>query len=202
MKRLAAVLALVLSSYVLAPALVAPANADDYAKGVRTSCHIAVPAVVRAKQSPRVTITVQPNAPDQAAAAKAVRPSGTVELTILRGGTGIFTKTVKYSGRPVTVVGPVLREPGHYVVRATFRTADGTVFKSCHNNDAFNVKAGSSPDVVGPHPNPGNTNPGGLLPDTGGPDMFWLVLALVLVGSGGALVYASKRRPRAPLYDV
>lgn len=215
MKKLAAVLALVLSAFVVAPGLGASANAaDDYTAGVRTSCHIQVPAVVRAKAKPRITVTVRPNAPSPAAGAKAAvrradQPTGTVGIRVTHRGTSIFSKTVPYDGRPVTVIGPRVTQPGRYVVHATFRTADGTVFKSCQNTKGFDVRAGQDPDDEGPGPddeepgpNGGDQNPDGLLPDTGGPNMYWLILGLVLVGSGASLVYAAQRRPRAPLYDV
>lgn len=208
MKKLAAVLAFIMTGFVVTPALVAPAHAaDDYTASVETSCNIDVPAVVRAETRPRIEITVRPNAPApaagaRAAAARAAQPSGTVELNVTKGGTSIFSKTVPYRGRPVTVVGPVVTQPGQYVVRATFRTADNTVFKSCHNNAAFNVRAGVGPDDIDPDPDPGNLNPDGLLPDTGGPNQLWLILGLLLVGAGAGLVYAAKRQPPTPLYDV
>ncbi len=208
MNRLAAVLALVMSMFVVTPVLFAPANAaDDYTAAVQTSCNIDVPAVVEAKSAPRVTVTVRPNAPEaaagkRAAAQRADQPTGTVEINIIKAGTNIFSRTVPYEGRPVTVVGPVLTQTGRYVVRATFRTADGTVFKSCHSNAEFNVRAGAGPDTDGPGPDPGIDNPDGLLPDTGGPNLMWLILGLMLVGSGGGLVYVAKRQPARPLYDV
>lgn len=207
MKKLAAVLALVLTSFVVAPGLVASANAadDPYTNGVRTSCHLSVPAIVQVNHAPRIRITVRPNGPVPAAgtraAARAEQPTGTVDLSITRGGTSIFTKSVAYNGSPVTVLGPVITQPGHYVVHARFHAADGSVFKSCHNNTAFDIRKGDGPGP-GPGPDPGIDNPDGLLPDTGGPNLLWLVLGLALVGSGGGLVYAAKRRPPGPLYDV
>ncbi len=206
MNRLAAVLALVMSLFVVTPGLLAPANAaDDYTAAVQTSCNIDVPAVVRAKTAPRVKVTVRPNAPaaaagKRAAAQRADQPTGTVEINIIRTGTNIFSRTVPYKGRPVTVVGPVLTQTGRYVVRATFRTSDGTIFKSCHDNAAFDLQADTGPEAIDPEP--GNQNPDGLLPDTGGPNLLWLVLGLALVGSGGGLVYGANRRPGRPLYDV
>ncbi len=86
-------LALVMSLFVVAPGLVAPANAaDDYTAAVQTSCNIDVPAVVRAKTAPRIRITVRPNAPaaaagKRAAAQRAEQPTGTVELSIIQAGT-------------------------------------------------------------------------------------------------------------------
>jgi LPXTG-motif cell wall-anchored protein len=208
-KKLAAVLALILTSFVVAPGLVAPANAaddDPYTAGTRTSCHIAVPAVVQVNHAPRIRITIRPNGPAPAAgtrgaAKRAEQPTGTVDVSITRGGTSIFSKSVAYNGAPITIFGPVITQPGHYVVHARFHAADGSVFKDCHNNTAFDVRKGNGPGP-GPGPNPGNHNPGGLLPDTGGPNLLWLILGLALVGSGGGLVFAAKRRPNGPLYDV
>jgi LPXTG-motif cell wall-anchored protein len=96
----------------------------------------------------------------------------------------------------------VLTQTGRYQVRAQFKTADGSVFKSCSGSAAFDIRSGQSPDDdPGTTPNGGDT-PDGILPDTGGPHLLWLLLALTLVGSGGGLVYVARRRPRAPLYDV
>ena len=219
MKKLAAALGLVLTSSLasfLAAGLGAPANAadDDYTSKVRTSCHVTVPAVVRVDQAPRIRVHVQPNGPAPAASAGAAQraetPRGSVTVRIIHAGSTIFTRTVAYHGSPVTIVGPVVTDPGHYTVRAQFRAADGSVFRGCSAATAFDVRAGNDGDGDGdgdgdPQPpggNGGNEIPQGLLPDTGGPDVLWLLIALVLVGSGGGLVYAAKRRPRGPLYDV
>lgn len=210
MKKLAAVLVLVLSSFAVAPVLGAPAQAadDPYTAGVQTSCHIAVPAVVRAGASPRIRVHVRPNAPSQAAgtggAARADSPQGEVTVRITRAGTGIFSRTVAYNGSPVTIEGPAVTQRGHYRVNASFKTADGAVFKSCQGDAAFDVGSGQGPHDDGPDggSDAGNDTSGGLLPDTGGPNLGWLFLGLVLVGGGGGLTYAAKRRPRAPLYDV
>ncbi len=201
MKKLAAVLALVLTSFAVAPGLVAPSNAadDPYTNGVRTSCHISVPAVTQINHAPRIRITVRPNAPSQGSRAEV--PKGTVDVSITKAGTSIFSRTVAYNGKPVTVTGPVITAPGHYVVHARFHAADGSTFKDCHNNTAFDVRKGDGPGP-GPGPDPGIDNPDGLLPDTGGPNLLWLILGLMLVGSGGGLVYAAKRKPSGPLYDV
>ncbi|HET9421613.1 MAG TPA: LPXTG cell wall anchor domain-containing protein [Nocardioides sp.] len=207
MKKLAAVLAFALTSFMVTPALIAPAQAadDDYTAGVRTSCNLTVPAVVSVGRAPRIRIHVQPNAPAEAAgtraAARADRPTGSVTVSIRKGGVGIFSKTVDYNGSPVTIQGPVLTQPGRYQVHGTFRTADGSVFKSCQSDTSFELATNNDgPDVPGP--NPGVQNPGGLLPDTGGPNVVWLLLGLTLVGGGGGLVFAAKKRPRGPLYDV
>jgi LPXTG-motif cell wall-anchored protein len=215
LKKLAAVLALTLTSFVVTPALVAPAQAadDNYSARVRTSCHVTVPAVVSPGSAIRIRVDVRPNAP--AADTPAARPTGSVTVSIRRGGVGIFSETVDYNGSPVTIEGPSLTEPGRYQVRETFRTADGSVYESCQGEASFQLAShtdgpndgpGDGPDD-GPMPNPGVQNPNGLvppgvLPDTGGPNVVWLLLGLALVGGGGGLVIAARRRPGGSLYDV
>jgi hypothetical protein len=201
-KKPAAVLAFALTSFIVTPALVAPADAaaDPYTAGVSTSCHLAVPAVVSVGTAPRIRVHVRPNAPAEDAG-NAVRPTGSVTVSISKGGTGIFSETVAYNGSPVTIQGSVLNETGRYRVHGTFRTADGSVFKSSRSDTSFAVRANSDGPGEGPGPNPGVSNPGGLLPDTGGPNVVWLLLGLTLVGGGGGLVLAANRRPRGPLYD-
>jgi len=203
-KKLAAVLAFALTSFMVTAALVAPAGAanDPYAAGVRTSCHLAVPAVVSVGTAPRIRIHVRPNAPAEGAGTNADRPTGSVTVTISRGGTGIFSKTVAYNGTPVTIQGQALTQPGRYRVHGTFRSAGGSIFKSCQSDASFALRANSDGPDEAPGPNPGVSNPGGLLPDTGGPNVVWLLLGLTLVGGGGGLVLAAKRRPRGPLYDI
>lgn len=201
-KRFAAVLALVLSSFGLVPVLgTTAASADEYTAGVRTSCDIVVPGVVRAGADVDITVKVRPNAPAQGDD-RGAKPHGQVTVTVSKGGDSLFTRSVDYNGSAVTVPGPTLSEAGHYTVRAAFRTADGTVFKSCRASVGLDVNAGQLPNDDTPGPNPGIDNPGGLLPDTGGPHVMWLLLAVTLVGSGAALVYAARRRPRPSPYDI
>jgi hypothetical protein len=200
-KKLAAVLALVLMSFGVSPVLVVPAHADQhddpYTAGIRTSCNVAVPAVVKRGTAPRISVNVRPNGPAQGA-----RPEGSVQVTISNAGRRIFTRNVGYHGSAVQVTGPALTQTGRYQVRAQFRTADGSVFKSCNGSAAFDIRSGQAPDTGGPGTDPGSVPPGGILPDTGGPHLLWLLLALALLGSGSTMVYAAKRRQRAPLYDV
>jgi hypothetical protein len=181
-----------------------PAQAGDpYTAGVRTSCNVTVPTVVKRGTAPRIRVHVRPNGPAQGA-----RPQGDVGVTISKNGTRIFTKNVPYRGSAVEVTGPTLSQAGRYQVHAQFRTSDGTVFKSCNGSAAFDVRSGQAPNDDGPDgpdgpgTDPGSVPPGGILPDTGGPHLLWLVLALALLGSGSALVYAARRKPRTPLYDI
>ena len=204
LKKLAAVLALALTSFMVPPVLGAAAHVadDDYAAGVRTSCHVAVPAVVNAGSAPRIRVDVRPNAPAPAAGTHAARPTGSVTVSIRRSGVGVFSETVDYNGSPVTIQGPALSEPGRFQVRGSFRAGDGSVYKSCQGDASFQLASHNDGPDDGPVPNPGVQHPGGLLPDTGGPNVVWLLLGLTLVGGGVGLVIAAKRRPRGPLYEV
>jgi hypothetical protein len=198
-KKFAAVCALAFMSYVVAPVLVAPAQADDdpYTAGVRTSCSVTVPAVIKRGTAPTIRVSVRPNGPAQGA-----RPEGDVRVTISKAGTRIFTKTVAYNGSAVEVQGPTLNQVGRYQVRTDFKTADNSVFKSCSGSAALDIRAGQGPDDTTPGPNGGTAPPpGGLLPDTGGPDVRWLLLGLALVGSGLGLVVAARRRPPVNPYE-
>ncbi len=166
MKKLAAVLAFALTSFMVTPALVAPADAadDPYTAGVSTSCHLAVPAVVSVGTAPRIRVHVRPNAPAEAAG-NAVRPTGSVTVSISKGGTGIFSETVAYNGSPVTIQGSVLNETGRYRVHGTFRTADGSVFKSSQSDTSFAVRANSDgPGTKAPGPTPASATPAGCCP--------------------------------------
>jgi hypothetical protein len=200
-KKFAAALTVALVSYVVAPAFVAPAHADQhndpYTAGVRTSCNVTVPAVIKRGSAPRIRVDVRPNSPAQGA-----NPRGNVRVTISQAGTRIFTRTVSYRGSAIVVTGPTLTQTGRYQVRTHFETADGSAFRSCNGSAAFDIRSGQGPDDETTGPQGGDNPAGGLLPDTGGPHLTWLLLGLALLGTGGGLVYGARRRPRAPLYDV
>jgi len=208
MKKLAAALALVLTSFMVALGLAAPANAadDDYTAGMRTSCHLSMPATIDVGDSPRIRVTVRSNGPVPAAstrgaarAARAEQPHGTVTVNITRNGSSIFTRTAAYEGSPVTIVGPVINQVGRYVVNAKFRAEDGSVFRNCQDSTAFELRKGDGPDGPdgpgGPGPDGGTDNPDGLLPDTGGPNVRWLLLGMAMMIAGLGLVVASRERP-------
>jgi hypothetical protein len=204
-KKFAAAVALVLTSFMVAPGLAAPANAadDDYTAGTRTSCHLSMPATIDVGVAPRIRVTVSPNGPVPAAstrgaarAARAEQPHGTVTVNITRNGSSIFTRTAAYQGSPITILGPVINQVGRYVVHAKFRAEDGSVFRNCQDTTAFELSKGDGPDDTdGPDGNGGNETPDGLLPDTGGPDLRWLLLGMAMMVAGLGLVVASRERP-------
>ena len=194
-KKLAAVVTLATISLFGVSLAGAPAQADDdpYTAGIRTSCTVTVPAVVKRGTAPTIRVNVRPNGP-----AKGARPEGKIQVSISKAGSRIFTKTVDYHGTAVRVQGPTLNQLGRYRVTTHFKTADGSVFKSCSGSAAFDIRAGQAPDNTGPGPNGANTTPGGLLPNTGGPDIRWLLLGLTLLGTGLGLVVAARQRRLSP----
>ncbi len=125
-------------------------------------------------------------------------PAGKVDLTIKTSDGGsiaqrsaratevLWTKTINYNGGERTVVGPRVTRGHHYTATQHFRPFDST-FKQCRASQAFTVAA---TDDNGPD----DENPDGILPDTGGPAMLWLLLGLSLVGGGSATVVYARRR--------
>ena len=177
-------------SVVLASALLgavalvgAPAQAssapDPYSPSVDTQCSIDVPATEEPGDRVVVRITVSANSPTP--------PKGKVDLTISTspGGDTVWTRTVNYNGGTKTVVGPVLPKDD-YKASARFRPNDNT-FNGCRDSELFAVDSIDQ----GPPDDPG---PGGLLPDTGGPALLWLLAGVGLVGGGAATVAYARRR--------
>ena len=95
-----------------------------------------------------------------------------------------------------TVVARSLPKGNDYRATARFRPSDNT-FKRCHDSTPFAVAAVNNHNH---NPNGDNSGgPGGLLPDTGGPALLWLLLGLGLVGGGtGAVVYSRRKQAPAP----
>lgn len=166
-----------------AAALEAP---DPYSGGTETECFIDVPAVVEPGKRVVIRVTVEANSPKT--------PKGTIEVTVSKRPSGdvVWDKTVPYNGGTKRIVGPKLTEEGGYTATARFFPDDDT-FERCRASDRFEVGAvdDERPDE--------ETPPGGLLPDTGGPAMLWLLLGLGLVGGGAAtVVYARRRNQPTP----
>lgn len=182
-------LAIVVSMLAAVLGLPVAAAADDYVAGTATRCSIATPDVMRAGNAFRATVAVDANSSE--------RPSGQVTLSVARSGGGeVFSRTVPYRGRDVTITGPELSDPGRYTARLTFSPTDDSVFRGCQDTAGLQVSRGALPDDDRDDDTQG---PGGLLPDTGGPDFWLLLLGLGLVGSGGTLVVAARRQRPAAL---
>jgi len=160
-------------SLVGAPAQAVSAS-DPYSGHVDTACSVNLPAEVVPGKHVVIKITVSANSPKT--------PKGHVALTLSKaGGSTVWTKTVSYNGGTKTVVGPALPK-ADYVAKAKFRPS-GNKFASSRCSGALDATDDNNPD-----------GPDGLLPDTGGPAMMWLLLGVCLVGGGGATVAYARRR--------
>ncbi|KAA1421089.1 hypothetical protein F0U44_01840 [Nocardioides humilatus] len=160
---------------------------DPYTGGITTECNVSVPGNLEAGEKIKIKVNVNANSPTP--------PTGKITLVVLAGPGGgvarrelteIWSKTVNYSGGTKTVVGPALQAAQHYKVGIRFRPGDDT-FLRCAGGVLFGVEAAGDNNH-----NP--DGPGGLLPDTGGPALLWLILGMGLVGGGaGTVVYARRR---------
>ena len=157
---------------------------DPYSGSIETDCRISVPAVVEPGEKVVVTISVAANSPTP--------PTGEIDLSIKTrpGDDVVWRKTVAYDGGTQKVVGPRLGAGRDYTATSRFVPDDDT-FAGCRASAAFAVD--SQGDRNGPDDNDDN-GPGGLLPDTGGPALLWLVLGVSLVGAGSATVVHARRR--------
>lgn len=169
---------------VSAPADAAP---DPYSPSVQTSCRIDVPAVVEPGKKFTIAVSVRANSPTE--------PEGQIRLGISAPGEGtVWDKTVPYDGGTEKVLGPALTAGDDYEVRGRFQPRDDA-FAQCRGAVSFDVR--SQGDQRDPDGDGDGDEQGGLLPDTGGPALLWLLLGLGLVGGGTAAVVYSRRRAAA-----
>lgn len=159
----------------------APAHAvsapDPYSGNIDTACGVAVASTIEPGKHVVIKVTVSANSPKT--------PEGKVDLTVSEvDGSAVWSKTVNYNGGTKTVVGPVLPKDD-YVVRGKFRPS-GNKFDPSRCSEQFAVDSITD--------NPDDPGPGGLLPDTGGPALLWLLVGVTLVGGGTATIAYSRRR--------
>lgn len=100
----------------------------------------------------------------------------------------LLTTTVHFVDDPVRINGPALPR-GRYIGTAQFTPDDGNLFLPSDDTTAFRIGVGAGP---GGGPN------GGGLPDTGGPNMMWLLLGSGLVVAGAGSVAYGRRRATVP----
>ena len=125
------------------------------------------------------------------------QPRGTVSITVTGNDPSLpWSKSVHYPGHAVRVVGPVLPR-GAYRVSTHFTPANPATFKGCRATAPFRMGVGPQHGHHGPGGN--GTGPLGVLPDTGGPDVMWLLLGTTLVGAGATSVVVARRRRAAVL---
>jgi hypothetical protein len=174
-------------SLVGVPAQAGATATDPYSPSIGTECSVSVPAVVAPGERVVVRVSVDANSPTP--------PEGrvTVEISAKPSGDVLWDKTVGYNGGTKRLVGPVLDKDRSYVAGARF-VPDDNAFARCRANESFTVDSTDDNNGAGP----GDTVPGGLLPDTGGPALLWLLLGVGLVGGGTATVVYARRRTSSP----
>lgn len=190
-----------LTSASVAAGSAAGAAADPYSPTINTVLEVRTPDPIRTDVTLDISVQVTANSPDQ--------PTGTIRLDLkpAPGGAGQsraaaaapgdWSRTVDYNGGKQTVRGPQFPKAGEWVLSGVFTPDDPSQFRSDGDTWRFTVIAGNG--------NNGNNDgdddgfAGGLLPDTGGPALLWLLLGLGLLGGGAtAVVVARQRREPGP----
>ncbi|WGX98435.1 LPXTG cell wall anchor domain-containing protein [Nocardioides sp. L-11A] len=181
LKKLAA-LAMLTAAFAVAPST--PAQADGYTPKIPTVTTIKVIANEAGKP---VVLEVS------ASANHPTPPAGNIAITLATGGTAargaralvaapVFSTTVHFVDRPVRVEGPRLPK-GRYVATAALTPDDAALFlPSSGSTQTFRVAADDDNGSGG-----GGGDQGAGLPNTGGPDLGWLLLGggLLVAGAGG-----------------
>ncbi|TNM42877.1 LPXTG cell wall anchor domain-containing protein [Nocardioides albidus] len=115
-------------------------------------------------------------------------PAGKIAVTVTSAADAepVFRTTVHFTNKPVRVEGPRLPKGG-YLARAALSPDDAALFLPSSDDTRFRIGAAG-----------GGGDQSGGLPNTGGPDLLWLVLggALVAVGAG-SVGYGRRRAPIA-----
>lgn len=183
-KKLAVILGMLLFALLVGPVPVAEAAVDPYQPKAPTKCVVRVPAKVQQGNRPTVHVRVVSNSQ--------TKPTGTVTVRLFAEFAGqIWNTSRHFDGTPLTIKGPVLDEVGDYRVTSLFEPDDPTLFKKCRGSAEFEVVAKRTQDRRD------DDGGGGLLPDTGGPYLWLLILGLGLVGGGTAVVVYARRRDGA-----
>ena len=100
----------------------------------------------------------------------------------------LLATTVHFVDDPVRIQGPALPK-GTYTGTAAFTPTDPTTYLPSSDSTRVRVGAGGPGD---------DSDNGGALPDTGGPNMMWLLLGAGLVVAGaGSVTFARRRTPAA-----
>lgn len=183
LKKLIALAALS-AAVTVAPA--ASAGAEPYTQKIPTETLI---VVIDAEVGKPVKLEVSASANHE------TPPEGDIEVQILaaagtaRGARAVaaaplFTTTVHFADDAVPVTGPALPR-GRYIATAALTPDDAGLFLPSDDTTAFRLGAGETG---------GEEDDDGSLPDTGGPNVIWLLLGTCLVGAGVAGVGYSRRR--------
>lgn len=187
LKKLAALCALAVA-FAVVPST--PAGADGYTVKIPTTTHIKV--IVAEPGKPLVLeVSASANYPTP--------PSGNISVTVSASGSAargaralvakpVFSTTVHFVDKPVRVTGPRLPK-GAYLARAALSPDNAALFLPSSDSTRFRIGAaaggGDSDDK------------GGALPNTGGPDLLWLLLGGGLVVAGAGSLSLGRRRVAA-----
>lgn len=182
LKKLAALATL---AVVFAVAPSAPSSAEDgYTVKIPTVTHI---QVITAEPGEPIVLEVS------ASANYPTPPAGNIAVTVSSGGTAargaqavvakpVFSTTVHFTDKPVRVKGPRLPKGG-YLAHAALSPDNAALFLPSSDTARFRIGAAD-----------GGGDKGGALPNTGGPDLLWLVLGGGLVAAGvGGVGYGRRR---------
>ena len=168
---------------------------DPYSTKINTKTVVTTPTPIRTNTAVEISVKVTANSPDTPKGEITLQlspaPGGAGQSRAAAAGPADWSRTIQYDGGTDHVTGPAFPKTGDWLVTAVF-TPDGNTFRGSRDGWIFEV-------IDGPD-NPGDDNDeGGLLPDTGGPALLWLLLGVGLVGSGAAaVVVARRRRTSAP----
>ncbi|MBM0128098.1 LPXTG cell wall anchor domain-containing protein [Pimelobacter simplex] len=186
LKKLAA-LATLAVAFTVAPS--APSSAEDgYTVKIPTVTDI---QVITAEPGEPIVLQVS------ASANYPTPPAGNIAVTVSSGGSAaqgaqavvakpVFTTTVHFTDKPVRVKGPRLPKGG-YLAHAALSPDNAALFLPSSDTARFRIGAADG----------GGDDKGGALPNTGGPDLLWLVLGGGLVAAGVGSVSYGRRRATA-----
>lgn len=190
MLRKIAALAALSAAVVVTP--VGSATADDGYNEVMVPTETLV-VVVEAELGKPVELAVSasanyPTPPEGDIEVKILAASGTARGARAVASAPLFTTTVHFVDDAVPVTGPSLPR-GRYIATAALTPDDAELFLPSDDTTAFRLgKSGT-----------GGEDDNGNLPNTGGPNMMWLLLGTALVGAGaGGVGYGRRRQQGVP----
>lgn len=190
MLRKIAALAALSAAVVVAP--VGSATADDGYNEVMIPTETLI-VVVDAEVGEPVELAVSasanhPTPPEGDIEVKLFAASGTARGARAVAAAPLFTTTVHFVDDAVPVTGPSLPR-GRYIATAALTPDDAALFLPSDDSTTFRLGVGGTDE--------GDDD--GSLPNTGGPNMMWLLLGTALVGAGvGGVGYGRRRQQGLP----
>lgn len=189
MLRKIAALAALSAAVVVAP--VGSATADDGYNEVMIPTETLI-VVVDAEVGEPVELAVSasanhPTPPEGDIEVKLFAASGTARGARAVAAAPLFTTTVHFVDDAVPVTGPSLPR-GRYIATAALTPDDAALFLPSDDSTTFRLGVGGTDE-----------GDDGSLPNTGGPNMMWLLLGTALVGAGvGGVGYGRRRQQGLP----